>query len=88
MTPVDLETLLAESDFVSIHVPLMPETHHLISTQALKTMKSTAILINTSRGPVVDPDAVEDDDAVPRSQVPLTIGARRSTAVTLPVNLP
>jgi phosphoglycerate dehydrogenase-like enzyme len=55
---VDLETLLSESDFVSIHVPLMPETHHLISTQALKAMKSTAILINTSRGPVVDPDAL------------------------------
>jgi len=55
---VDLETLLSESDFVSVHVPLMPETHHLISTQALKTMKSTAILINTSRGPVVDPNAL------------------------------
>jgi len=55
---VDLETLLSESDFVSTHVPLMPETHHLIDAQALKTMKSTAILINTARGPVVDPDAL------------------------------
>jgi len=55
---VGLETLLSESDFVSIHVPLMPETHHLIGVQALRTMKSTAILINTARGPVVDPDAL------------------------------
>jgi glyoxylate reductase len=55
---VDLDTLLSESDFVSIHVPLMPETHHLIDARALKTMKTTAILINTARGPVVDPDAL------------------------------
>jgi glyoxylate reductase len=55
---VDLETLLPEADFVSIHVPLLPETYHLIDAQALKTMKDTAILINTARGPVVDPDAL------------------------------
>jgi glyoxylate reductase len=55
---VDLDTLLSQSDFVSIHVPLMPETHHLIDARALKTMKTTAILINTARGPVVDPDAL------------------------------
>jgi glyoxylate reductase len=55
---VDLDTLLAESDFVSIHVPLMPETHHMIGTQALRKMKSTAILVNTARGPVVDPAAL------------------------------
>jgi lactate dehydrogenase-like 2-hydroxyacid dehydrogenase len=55
---VDLDTLLAESDFVSIHVPLMPETHHLIDAQALKRMKPTAILVNTARGPVVDPEAL------------------------------
>jgi glyoxylate reductase len=55
---VDLDTLLARSDFVTVHVPLMDETHHMISTDALSKMKSTAILINTSRGPVVDPDAL------------------------------
>ena len=51
---VDLETLLQESDFVSLHVPLTDETHHLIGMQALALMKPTAILINTSRGGVVD----------------------------------
>ncbi|MHB8076093.1 D-glycerate dehydrogenase [Desulfosporosinus fructosivorans] len=51
---VSLETLLQESDFVSIHTPLLPETYHLIGEKELKLMKKTAILINTSRGPVVD----------------------------------
>jgi lactate dehydrogenase-like 2-hydroxyacid dehydrogenase len=55
---VDLDTLYADSDFVSVHVPLMPETHHLIDAEALRKMKSTAILINSARGPVVDPDAL------------------------------
>jgi len=55
---VDLDTLLSESDFVSTHVPLMPETHHLIDAQALKRMKPSAILVNTARGPVVDPEAL------------------------------
>src|SRR5256885_13834977 len=57
-TRVDLGRLLAESDFVSIHVPLTKETHHLISTAAFNMMKPTAILINTSRGPVVDEAAL------------------------------
>ena len=43
---------------VSVHVPLMPETHHLIDAEALRKMKPTAILVNSSRGPVVDPDAL------------------------------
>ncbi len=55
---VDLNTLLAESDFVSVHVPLTEETHHLIGANELGKMKATAILVNTSRGPVVDPDAL------------------------------
>jgi len=55
---VDLDTLLAQSDFVTVHVPLMDETYHLIGTEALHKMQSTAILINTSRGPVVDPEAL------------------------------
>ncbi len=57
-TYVDKETLLKESDFISVHVPLMPSTHHLISTEEFKLMKSTAILINTSRGPVVNEKAL------------------------------
>jgi len=55
---VDLDTLLSESDFVSIHVPLTDETHHMISAEALNKMKPSAVLINTARGPVVDPDAL------------------------------
>lgn len=51
---VAMETLLKESDFVSIHVPLLPSTHHLINEERLRMMKKTACLINTSRGPVVD----------------------------------
>jgi lactate dehydrogenase-like 2-hydroxyacid dehydrogenase len=48
------DQLLRQSDFVSLHVPLLPATHHLISTKELKLMKKTAFLINTSRGPIVD----------------------------------
>lgn len=55
---VDLETLLKESDFISIHVPLLPSTKHLISEKEFKMMKKTAVLINTSRGPVVDEKAL------------------------------
>ncbi len=57
-TRVDLGRLLAESDFVSVHVPLTQETHHLLSTPQFAQMKRTAILINTSRGPVIDEAAL------------------------------
>jgi glyoxylate reductase len=51
---VDFEELLQESDFISIHVPLEPETHHLFDSAAFKRMKKTAYLINTARGPVIN----------------------------------
>src|SRR5579863_9058896 len=51
---VDRDRLFRESDFISVHVPLMAETRHLISTDNLEKMKRTAFLVNTSRGPVVD----------------------------------
>lgn len=57
MTP-DLETLLGESDYVSIHVPLTPETRGLIGAATLRLMKPTAYLINTARGPIVDEAAL------------------------------
>ena len=53
-----LDRLLGESDFVSLHVPLLPETRHLLSAAAFDKMKRTAYLINTSRGPVVDEAAL------------------------------
>ncbi len=55
---VELDTLFKESDFVSIHVPLMKETYHLVNAERLKLMKKTAYLINNSRGPVVDEKAL------------------------------
>ena len=57
-TRTDTATLLRESDFVTLHTPLLPETQHLINTQSLKTMKKTAYLVNASRGPVVDEAAL------------------------------
>ena len=50
--------LLKKSDYISIHVPLTPSTHHLIGKKELKMMKKNAILINTSRGPVIDEKAL------------------------------
>ena len=55
-----MTSLLAQSDFVSVHTPLLPETRHLIDAAALRKMKRTAVLINTSRGPVVDERALAE----------------------------
>ena len=55
---VELDTLLKKSDFVSLHVPLLSSTHHLIGEQELRMMKKTAILVNTSRGPIIDEKAL------------------------------
>jgi len=57
---VSVEELLRESDYVSVHVPLLPSTKHLINAQSLRLMKKTAYLINTSRGPVVDEAALAE----------------------------
>lgn len=57
-TSVDFETLLEESDFISLHTPLTPDTRHLIDSESLSKMRPNAVLVNTSRGPVVDLDAL------------------------------
>ena len=54
----DLDALVAEADVVSLHVPLSEETRHLFDARRLAQMKSTAVLVNTSRGPVVDEEAL------------------------------
>lgn len=58
LTYVDLETLLKEADFITLHCPLTAETRRLIGTRELQLMKPSAVLINTSRGPVVDEAAL------------------------------
>lgn len=57
---VDLDSLLAQSDFVSIHTPLTPQTRGMFNRQQFEKMKPGAILINTARGPIVEPDALYD----------------------------
>ncbi|MEM6561036.1 MAG: NAD(P)-dependent oxidoreductase, partial [Planctomycetota bacterium] len=57
---VDLDTLLGQSDVVSLHAPLLPATRHMINADALATMKDGAMLINTSRGALIDTPAVID----------------------------
>jgi lactate dehydrogenase-like 2-hydroxyacid dehydrogenase len=60
VTFVDTPTLLAESDVITVHTPLTPETHHLIDAAALRAMKPIAYLINTARGGIVDETALID----------------------------
>jgi glyoxylate reductase len=55
-----LDTLLAEADFITLHTNLTLETHHLINAQRLRTMKPTAVVVNTSRGPVIDEAALAE----------------------------
>ena len=57
---VALDELLARSDFVSLHCPLTPDTHHLIDAETLAKMRPTAMLINTARGPIVDQRALRE----------------------------
>lgn len=58
VTFADLDTVLADSDVVTLHCPLTEQTRHLVDEAALDRMKSTALLVNTARGPVVDTDAL------------------------------
>ena len=58
--PVDLRVLLEQSDYISVHVPLTPETRHMIGREELALVKPGAILINTARGPVLDENALAE----------------------------
>ena len=58
LTYMPMEDVLRQSDFISVHTPYMPSTHHLIGEHELSMMKPTAILINTARGPIVDEKAL------------------------------
>lgn len=55
---VDLETLFSQADALSFHCPLTPETHHLVNAARLSVMKPTAVIVNTARGGLIDPDAL------------------------------
>jgi len=56
----DLDSVCRESDYLMLHVPLLPETHHLIGARQFEMMKTGCILVNTARGPVVDTEALID----------------------------
>ena len=58
ITEADVDTVFRQSDFVSLHCPLTPQTRHLVDRRRLSLMKPTAFLINTSRGPLVDDEAL------------------------------
>ena len=53
-----MDTLLAESDYVSLHMNLTPENHHFMNDDAFDKMKETAIVVNAARGPAIDPRAL------------------------------
>ncbi len=84
-TYLPFEQLLAESDFVSIHCPLNDATRHLFGAAAFAAMKPTAILVNTSRGPVVDQEALYE--ALKRGQI-AAAGLDVTTPEPLPVENP
>jgi glyoxylate reductase len=84
-TWVDLDTLLAESDFVTLHTPSTPETRHFINAERLRQMKPTATLINTARGDVVDQHALIE---ALRAGVIAYAGLDVTTPEPLPVDSP
>ncbi|MCL6432868.1 MAG: D-glycerate dehydrogenase [Leptolyngbyaceae cyanobacterium HOT.MB2.61] len=78
---VSFDRLLQESDFITIHTPLSEDTHHLFSDTQFEQMKSSAILINTARGPIIDPNALYR--ALSQGQI-----ARAALDVTEPEPIP
>ena len=60
LVKADIDTLLSSADYISFHVPLTENTHHLVNAKRISTMKKTAYIINTSRGEIIDEDALYD----------------------------
>ena len=60
LVKADIDTLLSSADYISFHVPLTENTHHLVNAKRLSTMKKTTYIINTSRGEIIDEDALYD----------------------------
>jgi lactate dehydrogenase-like 2-hydroxyacid dehydrogenase len=57
---VELDELIARSDFITLHLPYNPNTHHIINAERLQAMKPGAIIVNTGRGPLIDTKALVD----------------------------
>ncbi len=77
VTYMPFDELISQSDFITLHTPLTPHTHHLISTPQFERMKSSAVLINTARGPIVDTHALYQ-----------ALSTRRIAAAALDVTVP
>src|SRR5437773_12424142 len=76
-TATDLETLLHEADFVTLHTNLTPDTRHLIGERTLRLMRKSAVLVNAARAPIVD-------DAVPAPALPEPWTAGPALALSAP----
>jgi D-3-phosphoglycerate dehydrogenase len=88
VTLVDFDTLCRESDFISLHCPLLPETKHLVNTRALSLMKPGVILVNTARGPIIDARALlEMLNRLPSAQAALDVFEEEPLSAAAPLRV-